>query len=54
MNNAAIPLKGASWGGVENWRKIFDVNLFGYVLPPAVRLRFADPLPLAPLVRTEC
>ena len=45
LNNAAIPLKGASWGGVENWRKIFDVNLFGYVLLLAVRSQFCQPIP---------
>lgn len=31
MNNAGIGIKGTSWEGIENWHKIFDVNLFGYV-----------------------
>ncbi|TFK48741.1 NAD(P)-binding protein [Heliocybe sulcata] len=29
MNNAAIGPKGTSWDGLENWRKTFDVNVFG-------------------------
>lgn len=29
MNNAAIAPKGTSWVGLENWHKVFDVNLFG-------------------------
>lgn len=29
MNNAAIGAKGTSWDGLENWHKVFDVNLFG-------------------------
>lgn len=29
MNNAGIGLKGTSWEGTDNWRKVFDVNLFG-------------------------
>ncbi|KAI0652998.1 NAD-P-binding protein [Cubamyces menziesii] len=29
MNNAAIAPKGTSWEGIDNWRKVFDVNLFG-------------------------
>ncbi|KAF8895092.1 hypothetical protein BD779DRAFT_1668441 [Infundibulicybe gibba] len=45
MNNAGIGPKGTSWGGIENWRSVFDVNLFGCVSPP--------PLPLAdPYART--
>ncbi|KAF9483444.1 NAD(P)-binding protein [Pholiota conissans] len=31
MNNAGIGNKGTSWDGIENWRKVFDVNLFGIV-----------------------
>ncbi|PBK67278.1 NAD(P)-binding protein [Armillaria solidipes] len=31
MNNAGIGAKGTSWDGIENWRNIFDVNLFGIV-----------------------
>ncbi|KAI0354789.1 NAD-P-binding protein [Trametes cingulata] len=29
MNNAAIAPKGTSWEALDNWRKVFDVNLFG-------------------------
>ncbi|KAF9533181.1 hypothetical protein CPB83DRAFT_845999 [Crepidotus variabilis] len=31
MNNAGVGNKGTSWAGIENWRKVFDVNLFGIV-----------------------
>ncbi|KAI5116649.1 hypothetical protein M0805_004960 [Coniferiporia weirii] len=31
MNNAGIGLKGTSWEGLDNWKKIFDVNVFGIV-----------------------
>ncbi|KAJ3489270.1 hypothetical protein NLJ89_g11548 [Agrocybe chaxingu] len=31
MNNAGIGDKGTSWDGIENWRKVFDVNLFGII-----------------------
>ena len=31
MNNAAIAPKGTSWDGLDNWHKVFDVNLFGWV-----------------------
>ncbi|EMD39634.1 hypothetical protein CERSUDRAFT_111939 [Gelatoporia subvermispora B] len=31
MNNAGIGIKGTSWDGLDNWHKIFDVNLFGIV-----------------------
>jgi NAD(P)-dependent dehydrogenase (short-subunit alcohol dehydrogenase family) len=31
MNNAGIGLQGTSWGGLDNWHKIFDVNVFGCV-----------------------
>lgn len=31
MNNAGIGLRGTSWAGLENWKKVFDVNVFGYV-----------------------
>ncbi|PPQ85001.1 hypothetical protein CVT25_010500, partial [Psilocybe cyanescens] len=31
MNNAGIGPKGTSWEGIDNWHKIFDVNLFGVV-----------------------
>lgn len=30
MNNAGIGLTGTSWEGLDNWHKIFDVNVFGY------------------------
>ncbi|KAF5367318.1 hypothetical protein D9757_010104 [Collybiopsis confluens] len=30
MNNAGIGLKGTSWDGMDNWKTIFDVNLFGH------------------------
>ncbi|KAH9850199.1 NAD-P-binding protein [Lenzites betulinus] len=29
MNNAAIAPVGKSWDGIDNWHKVFDVNLFG-------------------------
>ncbi|KAI0345635.1 NAD-P-binding protein [Trametopsis cervina] len=29
LNNAGIGLRGTSWDGLDNWHKIFDVNLFG-------------------------
>ncbi|RDB18955.1 3-oxoacyl-[acyl-carrier-protein] reductase FabG [Hypsizygus marmoreus] len=31
MNNAGIGAKGPSWGGLDAWHKVFDVNLFGIV-----------------------
>ncbi|EKM49773.1 uncharacterized protein PHACADRAFT_106145 [Phanerochaete carnosa HHB-10118-sp] len=31
MNNAGIGLRGTSWEGLENWQKIFEVNVFGIV-----------------------
>ncbi|KAI3621179.1 oxidoreductase [Moniliophthora roreri] len=31
MNNAGIAPKGSSWGGIDNWKKVFDVNVFGIV-----------------------
>ncbi|GLB38181.1 putative short-chain dehydrogenases reductases (SDR) family protein [Lyophyllum shimeji] len=31
MNNAGIGIKGTSWEGLENWHKIFNVNVFGVV-----------------------
>jgi len=31
MNNAGIGAKGTSWDGLDNWHKIFNVNLFGIV-----------------------
>ena len=32
MNNAGIGAKGTSWEGLDNWHKIFEVNVFGYAL----------------------
>jgi len=29
MNNAGIGNKGTSWDGMDNWHKVFDVNVFG-------------------------
>ncbi|TDL19670.1 NAD-binding protein [Rickenella mellea] len=29
MNNAGIGLRGTSWDGLDNWKQIFDVNVFG-------------------------
>ncbi|PPR05379.1 hypothetical protein CVT24_007993 [Panaeolus cyanescens] len=31
MNNAGIGDKGTSWDGLDNWHKVFNVNLFGVV-----------------------
>ncbi|KAK0222128.1 hypothetical protein IW262DRAFT_1271159 [Armillaria fumosa] len=31
MNNAGIGAKGTSWDGIDNWKNVFDVNLFGWV-----------------------
>ncbi|KAH9480245.1 3-oxoacyl-[acyl-carrier-protein] reductase FabG [Psilocybe cubensis] len=31
MNNAGIGLKGTSWEGLDNWHKIFEVNVFGVI-----------------------
>jgi hypothetical protein len=31
MNNAGIGPKGTSWKGLDNWHKIFEVNVFGCV-----------------------
>lgn len=31
MNNAGVADKGTSWDGIENWREVFDVNMFGIV-----------------------
>ncbi|KAG6841107.1 hypothetical protein C0991_001795 [Blastosporella zonata] len=31
MNNAGIGATGTSWSGLDNWHKIFDVNLFGVI-----------------------
>ncbi|KAF8645179.1 hypothetical protein AX16_008006 [Volvariella volvacea WC 439] len=29
LNNAAIGLRGTSWAGLDEWHKVFDVNVFG-------------------------
>ncbi|KAK0185728.1 hypothetical protein F5146DRAFT_1071254 [Armillaria mellea] len=31
MNNAGIGAEGTSWDGIDNWKNVFDVNLFGIV-----------------------
>jgi len=31
LNNAGIGDKGTSWDGIDAWRKVFEVNLFGWV-----------------------
>ncbi|KAJ7600285.1 hypothetical protein C8J56DRAFT_6604 [Mycena floridula] len=31
MNNAGIGAKGTSWDGIDNWKLIFEVNVFGVV-----------------------
>jgi len=31
MNNAGVGDKGTSWHGIDNWKKVFDINLFGIV-----------------------
>jgi len=31
MNNAGVGIKGTSWEGIDNWKKIFDINVFGIV-----------------------
>ena len=39
LNNAAVSVKGTSWEGLDNWRKLMDVNLFGWVSLPRRRRR---------------
>jgi NAD(P)-dependent dehydrogenase (short-subunit alcohol dehydrogenase family) len=29
LNNAAVFDKGTSWGGLDAWKRNFDVNVFG-------------------------
>lgn len=31
MNNAGVGDIGTSWAGIEKWKKVFDINLFGIV-----------------------
>ncbi len=50
MNNAGIGNLGTSWDGIENWRKVFDVNLFGYV-PVHDR---SGPMHFTNLLRATC
>lgn len=45
MNNAGVMDKGTSWGGIDPWRKVFEVNLFGCVcccLKVKARLRVVE------------
>lgn len=46
LNNAGIGIKGISWEGLDNWHKIFDVNLFGYVSSFCSLCSFRLSLPL--------
>ena len=32
FNNASVGAKGKSWAGIESWKRVFDVNLFGCVV----------------------
>jgi len=32
FNNASVGAKGKSWEGIESWKRVFDVNLFGCVV----------------------
>ncbi|KIY47793.1 NAD(P)-binding protein [Fistulina hepatica ATCC 64428] len=29
MNNAGVADKGTSWSGLDTWKRVFDINLFG-------------------------
>ena len=31
LNNAAVGNQGDSFEGLDNWKTVMDVNLFGYV-----------------------
>jgi len=31
MNNAGLGARGTSWEGIENWKSVFEVNVFGVV-----------------------
>jgi len=31
LNNAAVGVTGQSWGAIDAWKKILDVNLWGVV-----------------------
>ena len=37
LNNAAVCDTGHSFEGLDNWKAVMDVNLFGYVLSPHAR-----------------
>ncbi|KAI6130020.1 hypothetical protein EV401DRAFT_1851972 [Pisolithus croceorrhizus] len=39
MNNAAIAPPSKSWENLDNWRRTFEVNLFGYVCVLMITLR---------------
>ncbi|KAK7054375.1 hypothetical protein VNI00_003569 [Paramarasmius palmivorus] len=43
MNNAGIAPKGTSWDGIENWKKVFDVNVFGIVNVQQTFVPFPNP-----------
>lgn len=30
LNNAGVGVKGESFEGLDNWKTVMDVNLFGY------------------------
>lgn len=32
LNNAAVPDVGRSYEGLDKWKAVMDVNLFGYVV----------------------
>lgn len=41
LNNAGIATKGTALDGLDTWKKVIDVNLWGYVfpiLPPFLQL----------------
>ena len=41
LNNAGIGgIKGTSWNELDNWKKIFDVNIYGYALVLSYTLFF--------------
>ena len=31
LNNAGVKIQGDSFDGLNNWKTVMDVNLFGYV-----------------------
>jgi len=32
LNNAGVAVKGHSFEGLDNWKAVMSVNLFGYVM----------------------